>query len=112
MPSQKYYKLKNESAKLAGRGASTPSTPLKPKLSHFKVVKSSTSTRVRKNKQAPELITAEVSEPDDQPVVVFANPKMKAIANVPFYKVHKEETEVKPEDVGVKWETSDGDYVA
>jgi hypothetical protein len=35
---QKYYKLKNESAKLGGRGASAPSTPLKPRPGSNKII--------------------------------------------------------------------------
>ena len=107
--SQKYYKLKNESAKLAGSAASAPCTPLKPKTGRNKIVKSPASARMRKWKRAPEVTTAEVSEPEDEPVP-SPNPRMKAITNVPFFKVHNEEVEFKREDLKVKDE-SDGDYI-
>jgi hypothetical protein len=107
--SQKYYKLKNEFAKLGGRGASAPSTLLKPRPGRNKITKSPTSARLSKWKQVPEVATAEVSEPEDEPEP-SPKPIIKAIANVAFYKVHKEETEVKREEAKVKDE-SDSDYI-
>lgn len=104
--SQKYYKLKNESAKLAGRGASAPSTPLKPKPGDNKIVKSPASARARKWKRNLEASTAEVSEPEDKSAPT-PQPRMKAIADVPFYTAHgKKGTDVKREDAMIKDEGS------
>jgi len=102
--------LKNQSAKLAAHGASTSSTPLKLKPDSNKIFKSPASARRPKWKRAPEATTAEISEPDDE-ITPSAKPSMKAIDNVPYYKVHREETEVKREDAKVKGE-NDSDYTA
>jgi hypothetical protein len=102
--------LKNQSAKLAAHGAPAPSTPLKPRLDSNKILKSPASARRPKWKRAPEVATAEISEPEDE-ITPSAKPSMKAIDNVPYYKVHKEETEVKREDAKVKV-GNDSDYTA
>ena len=102
--------MKNQSAKLAAHGASAPSTPLKPRPDSNKILKSPASARRPKWKRAPEVTTAEISEPEDE-IAPSAKPSMKAIDNVPYYKVHKEETEVKREDAKVKG-GNDSDYTA
>jgi hypothetical protein len=64
---------------------------------------------VPKRKRSPEVSTAEISEPEDEPAH-SPKPRMKAIADVPFYKVHQEEEEIKLEDAKVKDE-SDSYYI-
>jgi hypothetical protein len=102
--------LKNQSAKLATHGTSAPSTLLKPRPDSNKILKSPASARRPKWKRAPEVTTAEISEPEDE-IPPSAKPSMKAIDNVPYYKVHREEIEAKRDDAKVKGENG-GDYTA
>jgi hypothetical protein len=102
--------LKNQSTKLAAHGTSAPSTPLNPRPGSNKILKSPASARRPKLKRAPEVTTAEISEPEDE-IATSAKPSMKAIDNVPYYKVHREETGAKREDAKVKG-GNDSDYAA
>lgn len=102
MLSQKFYKLKNESAKLAGGGASAPSTPLKPRPGSNKITKSPASARARKSKATSEILTADIFKREEEQTPTLL-PSIKANADIPCYKVHQE-TPVKREDAKVKVE--------
>jgi hypothetical protein len=74
---------------------------MKPRPGSNKILKSPISARKPKWKRAPEVTTAEISEPEDE-LAPSAKPTMKAIDNVPFYKAHQEETDVGREDAKAK----------